>query len=70
MRGDHSGEGAVAEEGFVVAEANASADARTESQTIELPARHPATNSLLLGTDAPGDVGNSWQLVGALHGGE
>src|SRR5215203_5132773 len=67
VRGDGPGEDATAQEVLVVPKANAIADAGAEAQTLELAALDPATNSLLVGTDAPGNVGDGQQLVGALH---
>jgi hypothetical protein len=56
---DGAGESAPAEEGFVVAEANAIDDAGAEARSLEFPGLDPAANGLLLGADGPGDSGST-----------
>src|SRR5215204_7822014 len=67
VRGDGPGEDATAQEVLVVPKANAIADAGDEARSLEVAVLDPAALGLLVGTGAPGNVGDSQQLVGARH---
>jgi hypothetical protein len=60
---------APAQEVLVVSEANAVADAGPNLVALQLTVLDPAANGLLVGANAPGDVGDGQHLAGVLTDG-
>jgi hypothetical protein len=59
---------AMAQEVFVVAEANEVADACSEPRSRELPGLDRPANGLFVGTNTPGHPGDGQDLAGVLTG--